>query len=176
MIDLDIVERDGDVVYWTYHGQEGETNLTTGVSYLCEDFFLLPVGMDRKITDEVREWVEDEPNREMEFEEWEARYMYYHDLWCEWGDSEEGELIEHAIPAVYEDPNAVAASGTVRFIYKDDFSGTVYLSEEVTDPTWADVLMLFDKAIEVTGDYHYVFLEGITNTSAEGILTFLTGS
>ena len=47
--------------------------------------------------------------------------------------------------------------------------------EEVTDPTVNQIMQVFDRAIEATGDFHHVFLEGLNN-KGDGRVYFQTGS
>jgi len=48
---------------------------------------------------------------------------------------------------------------------KDEFWGgsnsTTYISEPETNPTWKDVLEFATEGIDITNDWHHVFLEAI---------------
>ena len=58
-----------------------------------------------------------------------------------------------------------AIDGRCRFVQEHDPSfgkGDDYLSREVANPTWLEVAVLANEMIEVTGDHHHVFLEGLT--------------
>ena len=75
----------------------------------------------------------------------------------------------------------VAVRGRVQFV--DDFglwhSGEPYVSPIVSNPTWLEVAVLANEMIKVTGDYHHIFLEGITVRHTDGdvkIMEFSMGS
>ena len=58
----------------------------------------------------------------------------------------------------------VAVHGrVVLFCEHDRFwgPGKDYVSEVLTDPTWLEVSLRASQMVEVTGDHHHVFLEGL---------------
>ena len=76
--------------------------------------------------------------------------------------------------------NSVACKGTVIFRQEgDDFfgNGNSYVSQPVKDPSWLTVLNLANDMVDVTGDSHHIFLEGISqNSEIPGEYTFIMGS
>lgn len=58
--------------------------------------------------------------------------------------------------------------------------GRTYQSELLTDPTWLDVAVHFNRSIKVTKDTHHKFLEGLTLYEMPdlgvSLLNFVTGS
>lgn len=75
------------------------------------------------------------------------------------------------------------AFGIVRFVAEgDEFWGggeSNNFSKTVTDPSMLDAWKAFDDSIEVTGDSHHVFLEGlrtVKNNDGSYTTTFITGS
>lgn len=46
----------------------------------------------------------------------------------------------------------------------------------MTDPTWADVLRAADESVEVTGDFHHIFLESFEYDRKTKTYTFWFGS
>ena len=76
-----------------------------------------------------------------------------------WKITENGEI--------QVDLDAVAVEGQVVFVDDgDDFFGnlTPYRSEIFTNPTWTEVLIAANEMINVTHDFHRVFLENIQDT------------
>lgn len=77
-----------------------------------------------------------------------------------------------------------AIKGKCRIVAKEDgyFRGKDYCSKTLNNPSWADLLEVFDEQIAITKDDHHVFLEGVVKcnkkTKAGGIpeYEFLTGS
>ena len=68
--------------------------------------------------------------------------------------------------------------GKVRFSMRGD-DNRDYLSDIVINPTMMDAWKAFDDSIEVTGDDHHIFLEGLQPVGMAGdtfIVTFVTGS
>ena len=45
--------------------------------------------------------------------------------------------------------------------HEDEAKGTFYLSEWVTEPTWLDVMVLFNDSMLTTGNERHYFLEGV---------------
>ena len=76
------------------------------------------------------------------------------------------ETDDDGIPIDNLDETAV--HGTVRFYQRHNpfwdvnGEGADYLSSEVTNPTWLQVAKLANEMINITGDEHHVFLEGIS--------------
>ena len=71
---------------------------------------------------------------------------------------------EHAMLSVGRgiDRNAAATAKTdVRFRIGE------YVSDVITNPTWADVVRVVDESIEVTGDEHHVWIEGVYQTTSK---------
>ena len=65
--------------------------------------------------------------------------------------------------------NDVAVEGKVIFAQSgDDFfgNGKSYTSKVYENPTWLDVAVVANEAIEATGDDHHVFLEGVHRSRA----------
>lgn len=61
--------------------------------------------------------------------------------------------------------NEVAVEGRVRLVgFNDEFwgEGKDYQSEILENPTWLQVTVCANKMIEVTGDQHHAFLEGLS--------------
>lgn len=64
----------------------------------------------------------------------------------------------------------VAVKGKAIFVgLYDSFwgKGKDYQSEVMENPTWLDVAVAANKMIQVTGDYHHVFLEDVYKTNYE---------
>lgn len=54
--------------------------------------------------------------------------------------------------------------GKFKFYCKNDSfwgEGKDYVSEEVTNPTWMNIVKLADDMIKITGDDIHIFLEGV---------------
>ena len=65
------------------------------------------------------------------------------------------------------DLDAIAVEGLVVFIGEgDDFFGNSvsYRSKILMNPTWTEVLIAANEMINVTHDFHHVFLENIRDT------------
>lgn len=67
--------------------------------------------------------------------------------------------------SVGADMNDIAIEGKAVLVAPfDEFwadEGEDYRSEVVENPTWLDLAVLADEAINTTGDYHHHFFEGI---------------
>lgn len=83
------------------------------------------------------------------------------------------DVIYSAYKGDYDDPinnlDDVAIKGKCILVgYKDEFFGgdksRDYQSLIAENPTWLDIAVLANDMIEVTNDYHHVFLEGVSNT------------
>lgn len=76
------------------------------------------------------------------------------------------------------DPKTRAVTGSV-IVQCGDFDAAgvwkadAYVSAELTDPTWLDILRCADEAIAVTGDDHHIFLEGIETVASAGGTTIV---
>ena len=78
----------------------------------------------------------------------------------------------------------VAVEGNIIITQLSDYKGEDdyddYESEIVENPTWLDICVLFNRAVEQTGDFHHIFLEGLCKTKKEKdgvpIYRFSTGS
>jgi hypothetical protein len=71
---------------------------------------------------------------------------------------------KYAIYAVDAQPEDIAFVGKCFIYSKPDgyFSNTkAFVSEILTNPTYAELLHVADKEIETTQDWHHVFFEGI---------------
>jgi len=58
----------------------------------------------------------------------------------------------------------VAVSGKVMVIQEhDEFwgEGKTYQSKVLENPTWLDLAVVANEMIQVTGDYHHIFLEAV---------------
>ena len=179
-MNLEIHGISGDHVHWTLDGQDGMSELsgdqtTIYDTHLCGGPFDMKPDTMREVRDQVQEWLDTKPSRDEDYARWEARYEYYRDVWSAWGETPAADGIKYAFPSIYHRPDEVAVEGIVRFIYGGWEEGE-YLSQEVTSPTWGDVMHLFDKAIRKTRDTHHCFLEGIAETSKRGVWTFCSGS
>lgn len=110
-----------------------------------------------------------------EFEKWDAENGRRAKVWDEWT---EGKGIGHAFPSVEHDPEEIAVQGKCMLTLPgDDVS---YTSPVLSSPTWGEVLLCFEEAIKITGDYHHSFLEGLSRPEEpEGevaVVEFSTGS
>lgn len=64
-------------------------------------------------------------------------------------------------------------------IRAEDHAYDYYQSEIIDNPTWLDLCVFANDMIQITGDYHHVFLEGVENKGQEGntgIYEFVMGS
>jgi hypothetical protein len=71
---------------------------------------------------------------------------------------------KYAIYAVDAQPDDIAFEGKCFIYSKPDgyFSNTkAFVSEILTNPTYAELLHVADKEIEITQDLHHVFFEGV---------------
>lgn len=178
-MNLEIHGIEGDEILWTLDGQDGTSELNedhTSVydASLCGGPFDMKPDIMKRVREEVQQWLDDKPSRDEDYAAWNQKYEYYRDVWEAWGNTPAGHGIDNAFPSIYHLPDVVAVEGAVQFIYHG-WNGGEYLSEPVTNPTWGDVLRLFENAIRKTRDHH-VFLEGIAETSKEGTFTFCSGS
>ena len=65
--------------------------------------------------------------------------------------------------------------------WAQNVNGADYISEVLNSPTWLELCVIANQMMEVTKDFHHVFLESINdtgNTDANGvkIYTFFMGS
>lgn len=122
---------------------------------------------------------------ETENKEWQTEFDRHTKLWADWVEKN-APGIDHACPSVDHGPEEVAVHGDC-FLHLpyDEFwtagpEGKAYTSRQLTNPTWGQVLVEFEKAIKTTGDYHHSFLEGLEfPEEPEGevpTIEFLTGS
>lgn len=63
-----------------------------------------------------------------------------------------------------EDLDEIAFEGKCIIDEKPDgyFSKKCYTSPILTNPTYRDIFALCDDVVEITGDYHHIFMEGIS--------------
>lgn len=180
-MNLQIHEMSGDYIFWTLDGQDGKCELSSDHTAIVSTeldggpFDLRPDTL-KQVRDEVQQWLDYKPSRDEDYAAWSQKYEYYRDVWSAWGDTPAGHGIDHAFPSIYHLPDEVAVEGTVEFIYHGWSSDRECRSQPVTNPTWGDVLRLFENAIRRTRDHHHVFLEGIAETSDRGVWTFCSGS
>lgn len=81
-------------------------------------------------------------------------FQKYENVWQEQGEEPPGkEPIGIAISKT--DPQAEIE------IHMYIGKGKDYISQLVENPTWLEVAQLADDMIQITGDYHHVYLEGI---------------
>lgn len=72
--------------------------------------------------------------------------------------------------SVDADMNEVAIEGTVNIIYHHDGfwgEGEDYKSPTVVNPTWLQLAVFANEAINVTGDKHHIFFEGLRECGIE---------
>ena len=53
-----------------------------------------------------------------------------------------------------------------------DKTGEEYVSDVITDPTWLQLAVMANRAIEVTGDQHHVYLEAVREEGGLLVLQF----
>jgi hypothetical protein len=102
-----------------------------------------------------------DPVKKAEYEAWDAEYQRRSAIWDEY-------LAEHgatrvAYPSMDCDPTDLAIQGKCVFIGYGD-SGLPqddFVSGILENPSWGDLLYLFDACVAVTGDTHHSFLEGM---------------
>jgi len=104
-----------------------------------------------------------DPVKRAEAEAWQAEFDRKTNVWEQY-QAEHGET-KVAYPSVDGDPTDIAFEGRcIIFDQGDEFWGgdecLDYVSEVLENPTWGDLLYLFDAAIEVTKDQHHSFMEG----------------
>lgn len=97
-----------------------------------------------------------DPVERAKYQQWADEYRRNEAAWEQW-EEETGELA-HATPSVREYPSDIAHIGFCVIVQDGDVP---FVSHILKNPTWADVIREFDKAIPCTGDYHHVFLEGL---------------
>jgi len=178
-MNLDIMEYSEQTgeVYWRLNGQDGVCEVVDGKVdsvYLCDGpFDLLPDAI-RYVVDSLQQWLDDIPKREAENKEWEDEYVNYfgdNGVWQEW---EKTNKLRCAIPSIYHEPSEIAIVGEVRFVmfsYPSPYRSLLY-----NNPTWGDIVLEFDKAIEHCKDFDHCYLEGIEPSGIPGEFEFLAGS
>lgn len=79
-----------------------------------------------------------------------------------------------AIWSVYDkiDFNAAAGFGKIQVHYTDDWGKDIFI--EVDCPTWGDLYITADKLIQMSGDFHHIFIEGFDLVNSDYYLR--TGS
>lgn len=74
----------------------------------------------------------------------------------------------------------VAVEGTCKFFAEGDNGwgeGDDYESPEVENPTWLQVAVFANKMVQITGDSHHCFLEGVyPDSKRKGVYRFAMGS
>jgi len=70
------------------------------------------------------------------------------------------------------------AKGEVTFVSEYDgfWGGGKEYRKTMTNPTWADMLRAADESVEVTGDFHHIFLESLSYDRKKRTYTFWFGS
>jgi hypothetical protein len=159
-MDLQIFELDGDRLLWRLDGLDGECFVegTALSAYLLEDHHVqLRPGAAHKIIHAANKWLEEKPERDRNYDEWEARRQAIDNAWDAWRCANPGKVFE-AQESVDYLPDETAIKGSAWVFSTGEF-GVYY--DKVKDPTWADLLIHFDKAIRSTGDEGRCFFEGI---------------
>jgi len=70
----------------------------------------------------------------------------------------------------------VAVEGKVIFTQNHDGfwgAGISYQSDVIENPTWLDVAVLANEMIKIVGDYHHIFLEGVSPVYVATINTYV---
>lgn len=98
-----------------------------------------------------------DPVKRAAHEAWEAEFDKNYESWEAYQDNR-GET-KVAYPSVREYPNEVAFEGRC-IIFDEGGDCENYVSDVLENPTWGDLLYLFDAAIEKTKDQHHSFMEG----------------
>jgi hypothetical protein len=159
-MDLEIYELDGDRLSWRLDGLDGECFVEDGVAlsaYLLEDRHIqLKPGVVIKIIHEANKWLKEKPERDRNHDEWEARRITIDAAWDTW-HCDNPDKVVRAMESVDNLPDEIAIKGSAWVFYTGEH-GVYY--DKVKDPTWADLLIHFDKAIRVTAAGH-CFFEGI---------------
>lgn len=97
-------------------------------------------------------------------EEWEREFERNNAAWEAFQDTLDSELV--AIPSVKQYPEEIAFEGRCVVIdtgdnfWGEDECGN-FVSDVLDRPTWGDMLIQFDKAINTTQDFHHSFMEGV---------------
>jgi hypothetical protein len=104
-----------------------------------------------------------DPVKRAEAEAWQTEFDRNTKVWNDY-QTEHGQT-KVAYPAVDGDPTDIAFEGRCVILDEgDEFWGGEgcenYVSDVLENPTWGDLLYLFDAAIEKTKDNHHSFLEG----------------
>jgi hypothetical protein len=147
---------------------------------------------NRRIIKECQEWYDTIEERAVKVAEEEEQDQKLSLLWEEWEESNE---IIHALRSFDQGPDDIAHPGAVWLVAFTDYAdGNNYISHDLlSNPTWGEVMLCFDWAIQTTGDYHHCYLEGLDELTADEfqrlpdmlkvtgynpypILTFSTGS
>lgn len=105
-----------------------------------------------------------DPAKKAEHDAKDAEYERQAAAWDTWMDDH--PEIEAAYPSMGHTPDEIAINGrVVLFAEGDEFwggeEGGNYSSLPMDSPTWAEVILEFEKAMFCTGDYHHSFLEGL---------------
>lgn len=80
------------------------------------------------------------------------------------------ELDEVGMPI--DNLDEVPYKGTFVVVSEDHWGEFDYESNPITDPTWLDLAVLANEAINVTGDEHHVFLEAAHKKGNKLYLSF----
>ena len=81
------------------------------------------------------------------------------------------ELDTYGMPS--DNLNEVPHKGTFTVVSEDYWgSGPVYESDPITNPTWLELCVLANAAINITGDDHHVFLEAANRKENKLYLSF----
>lgn len=115
----------------------------------------------REFTD--NSWMDHDCRTKAQIEEAKAEQAEWDKKFDYWNRQEERLGMKHAIMSVYEvKANDRAVEGKCVLVHRDYADGhKPYVSRVLNNPTWGTVLKHFDEAIEVTGDFHHRFLEGV---------------
>jgi len=168
MIDLDIMDRNGETVMWRYKGIDGTSIIRDEKAVdamLCEGDMLLTKGASEEIQRLVTEWIPTHEQARLEFATWEEKHEKVQTAWDRWQEEQEYP-IKFAIPSVDDLPTDTAVAGMCILVDYDE-DGRPHMTEILMNPTWGEVLYHFDLCIRFTGDEHHCFLEGLYEVETE---------
>jgi len=158
MNDLIINERKGDKILWTYDGLDGTTDIVDE-DYVCNTEL---VNCDNiRLTRSCQIWIEEQLAAAVLVAAESERIW---DAWEQW-EEETGDLLV-VIPSIDHTPDEIAfETPGVEFrlvaLHEGWGQGSTFVSAPVENPTWGDVMRQFEVAVQMTGDTHHNFMEGL---------------